>query len=277
MYHPLADFFARPAPFSRSTIKTLWTDDHISARMLDYHLDPENDVASRRPETIAKIIAWIDDMIGLKGKKVCDLGCGPGLYAQEMAKLGAEVSGLDFSERSLAHARQSTARQGLSITFAAADYLEDELPGGQDIVMLIYGDVCALSPDQRQALYAKIHAMLNPGGHFVFDVFSAPQFADRRETTEFARNFMDGFWSIRDYFGFVKTFLYDDTKLALDRYLIIEEDRTREIYNWLQYFTPEDVAAEMTQAGFKINSIVDAVTGQPWRGNASEFAVVARK
>ncbi len=48
MFEDLAALNERPAPFSVYTADILWTDPHISARMLDFHLDAEGDVASRR-------------------------------------------------------------------------------------------------------------------------------------------------------------------------------------------------------------------------------------
>ncbi len=87
---------------------------------------------------------------------------------------------------------------------------------------------------------------------------------------------MNGFWAEGDYFGFLNTFLYDDLKLALDRYLIVEPSRTREIFNWLQYFYPTGISEELTAAGFKVVDIVDALTGEPLQTAPREFVVIAR-
>jgi 2-polyprenyl-3-methyl-5-hydroxy-6-metoxy-1,4-benzoquinol methylase len=54
--------------------------------MLCNHLDPETALASRRAQTIERIVAWMDRKIGLSGKSVCDLGCGPGLYTARMTE-----------------------------------------------------------------------------------------------------------------------------------------------------------------------------------------------
>ena len=48
MFEDLAALNERPAPFSVYTADILWTDPHISARMLDFHLNAEGDLASRR-------------------------------------------------------------------------------------------------------------------------------------------------------------------------------------------------------------------------------------
>ncbi len=277
MYDRLVEQHRRPQPFGVYTAATLWTDDHISGRMLAHHLEADTDIASRKAATIDAIVAWIDRAVGLSGKRVTDLGCGPGLYATRMAARGADVTGIDFSKRSIAFAREAAAAAGLPIDYRHQDYLAGEFPAGQDLIVLIYGDLCALSPAQRQTLYGKVVGALKPGGVFICDVFSLAQYAEREETVSYGRRFMDGFWAAGDYFGFLNTFLYDELKLALDRYLIVEAERTREVFNWLQYFDPRELSEELAAAGLASEAIVDALTGGPWEDGSRMFAVVARR
>jgi SAM-dependent methyltransferase len=276
MYETLKRFHERPAPFSRYTTDILWTDPHISERMLRFHLDDSNDLASRRPAVIDGIVDWIDRHVGLAGKRVCDIGCGPGLYALRMARRGALVTGIDFSPRSVEYARRSAAAEGSSAAFVVGDYLKDEIPGGQDLVCLIYGDMCALSAEHRRAVTAKVRRALKPGGLFIFDLFSQEQFAERTEGESSARNLMDGFWSAADYFGFLKVFLYPEECVALDRYLIIQSAHSFEVFNWMRYYSPEAAHLEFEGNGFKIERLVDATTGGPWAPSARPFAVIAR-
>lgn len=277
MYKNLNDLLERPEPFSVYTATELWTDEYVSARMLEFHLDPACDLASRRPEAIDRIVDWIEGHIGLSGKAVCDLGCGPGLYTERMAMHGAHVTGVDFSPRSLNHARWSATAKRLPITYREADYLKDELPEQQSIVTLIYGDFCVLSPEQRRSLLTRIRAMLKPGGHLVFDVFSRPQFGQCAEEFKCERRLMNGFWAEGDYFGFQVTFVYPDQFVALDRYLIVEPTRTREIYNWMQYFTPDEIKSELAEAGFEVTQIFDLSSGGRWIERAAPFGVLAKK
>ena len=79
------------------------------------------------------------------------------------------------------------------------------------------------------------------------------------------------------YYEFLNTFKYTNAKVTRSKYTIIEADRTRTIYNWLQYFTPESLQKELEQAGFTMESCYADVAGSPFDGTASEFAVVARK
>ncbi len=277
MYRELANLLERPAPFSAYTAADLWTDDYVSARMLEHHLDPLSELASRKPAAIDRLVGWIESHIGLSGKTVCDLGCGPGLYTERMEMHGAKVTGVDFSPRSIVHARQSAAHKRLPITYVEADYLTDDLPREQNLVTLIYGDYCVLSPAQRRTLLQRIKTMLKPGGYLLLDVFSRPQFGELEEEFRCERRLMDGFWADGDYFGFKVMHLYPELHLALDRYLIVEPARTRRIYNWMQYFTPDDVTAELTEAGFAAGEIFDVTSGGRWIERAAPFAVLARK
>ena len=80
----------RPAPFSRYTAEALWTDDHTSARMLAFHLDATGDIASRNAAFIDRSVAWIVSRFAVgPHTAIADFGCGPGLYAQRLARHGA--------------------------------------------------------------------------------------------------------------------------------------------------------------------------------------------
>ena len=94
----------RPPPFSAYTAEELWTDPHIAEQMLSFHLDPDRDLASRNHDFIQESIRWLNERFDLAtGKRVLDLGCGPGLYANGLAALGVSVTGVDFSANSIRH------------------------------------------------------------------------------------------------------------------------------------------------------------------------------
>ncbi len=275
LYDQLAEIRSRPLPFSQMTIAALWTEPHIARQMLAFHLDPDIDAASRRHATIDNFVTWLDARLGLAGKSITDLGCGPGLYTERMAQRGAKVSGVDFSASSLAHARQSAGDRGLAITYIEGDYLTADLPEAQDIVTVIYGDFCALAPDQRRRLLARVRAMLAPGGRLVLDAYTPGQFAALSEGFEGGHNYQNGFWSPLDYFAFKQTHLWPDELISLERYLVATAERQFEIFNWMQYFTPASIEAELAEAGFAVEANVEFDTGQPWAGGATPLTVIA--
>lgn len=277
MFRELQAINARPAPFSRPATDALWTDPHISTMMLRAHLDGTNDQASRRTEVIEASVAWMSETFRLTtGSRILDLGCGPGLYANRLARTGASVTGIDFSARSIRHAR-AAAGDGLAVSYVNESYLGYQTEERFDLIVLIYCDYCALAPDQRRQLLGSISGWLAPGGSFLFDVHSAAAFAARREAAEYGPSFMDGFWSPGPYFGFFNTFKYDEARLTLDRYEIVEADRTRTFYNWLQYYDPETLAAELGRSGFEIHTRMADLAGATFSRDSFEFAVIARR
>lgn len=273
MYKDLKQLSERPPVFSVYTADTLWTEPHLAKMMLDTHLAQETALASRPTKAIDRVVSWMDDVIGLKGQSVCDLGCGPGLYAHRYAKLGAKVVGLDFSTNSIAYAQNHSSTTDASVSYRVANYLTDLLPEQQDLVTLIYCDLCALSPSQRQILLAKIRECLVPGGKLVFDVYSKTAFDRVTEGASFGRNLMNGFWTSSDYFAFQHTFRYERDAVSLDRFTIIEEHRTWDVFNWLQYFSPDDIRREVEAAGFSSIEFVDGFDLDPQ--DESTFGVVA--
>lgn len=277
MYEILKDLARRPAPFSRYTAKELWTRPHLARQMLQYHLDQETDLASRRQETIDEVVNWIDYQLELPRKHLCDLGCGPGLYASQFAACGAVVTGVDFSANSLEYAARQARNDGHEITYIEADYLEDELPTGFDIVTLIYTDYCVLSPGQRAALLGRIHGMLNPGGSLVMDVAGAGAFAGREEATLIEENMMGGFWAAGGYVGIQRTHVYPGQMLVLDRFLIVEPNEAWEIFNWFQHFTPDRLRAELEAAGFSIEQMAGDLAGAPLEKDSALIGVIAGK
>lgn len=104
-----------------------------------------------------------------QGEPVLDLGCGEGLVARGLAERGAEVTGVDGSERMLANARRQETAQPLGIDYRQLDArVLDGLPGER-----FAGVTANLSlndiPDLDAVLTA-VHRVLRPGGWFVFSV-----------------------------------------------------------------------------------------------------------
>ncbi|RYH10137.1 cyclopropane-fatty-acyl-phospholipid synthase family protein [Tropicimonas sp. IMCC6043] len=272
MFDILNDFTARPALFAGFDTAALWADPHVAQQMLKLHLAPEHGIASRRHAEIDAMCRWIDAEIGLAGTRLTDLGCGPGLYARRFHAAGTRVTGLDLSAPSLAHAREVACPEG---RFVEGDYLHDPLPEA-DVVTLIYGDVCAMPEAARHRLFGRVRETLPPGGRFVLDAFPPAGFDAREEGAEIGRRLGDGFWAAGDYVGLRATFLYPEALAALDRYLIVEPERQREVFAWLQYLAPARLAAELEACGFESGPARDAVTGAPWEGGERPYALVAR-
>jgi 2-polyprenyl-6-hydroxyphenyl methylase/3-demethylubiquinone-9 3-methyltransferase len=68
----------------------------------------------------------------LEGKSALDIGCGAGLLAEPLARLGARITGLDASPELIAAARDHAAAMGLTIDYRSGDV--QELEGQFDLI-----------------------------------------------------------------------------------------------------------------------------------------------
>jgi 2-polyprenyl-3-methyl-5-hydroxy-6-metoxy-1,4-benzoquinol methylase len=278
MFEELERINTRPKPFEFYTASDLWTDEHTSKQMLAFHLDENIDISSRNREFIDRSVDWISSHFNIgAGTKIADFGCGPGLYTTRLAQKQADVTGIDFSKRSIQCAQEAAAREKLSIHYINQNYLEFETDDRFHLVMMIFCDFCVLSPAQRKKMLGKFHTILEPGGSVLLDVYSLKTFEQREETATYETNLLDGFWSPNKYYGFLNTFKYEEEKVVLDKYTIVEQARTRTVYNWLQCFSLEALEREFVDCGFTIEEYYSDVAGSPFDSDAKEFAVVALK
>ena len=278
MFEELERINERPEPFQFYTASDLWTDEHTSKQMLSFHLNEAIDISSRNAEFINRSVEWIASEFNIgRNSRIADFGCGPGLYAAPLAKRGANVTGIDFSGRSIEYAKEVAAREQLNISYVKQNYLEFETEDRFDLVLMIMCDFCALSPTQRKGILSKFQRILKPSGSVLLDVYSLSAFEQKEEVATYEVNQLNGFWSPKKYYAFLNTFKYDEEKVVLDKYTIIELERTRTVYNWLQYFAPEDLEREFIEAGFSVKGLYSDVAGTPYDRKSSEFAVIANR
>jgi 2-polyprenyl-6-hydroxyphenyl methylase/3-demethylubiquinone-9 3-methyltransferase len=78
---------------------------------------------------------WQNDEHGLKplrGRRAADVGCGAGLLAEPLARLGARVTAVDAAEENIEAARRHAAGQGLEIDYRVGGV--EALDGRHDLV-----------------------------------------------------------------------------------------------------------------------------------------------
>ena len=278
MFKELQEINSRPTPFQFYTADELWANEHTSKQMLEYHLNESIDVSSRNQSFIEHSVEWIVSHFGVDNKtEIADFGCGPGFYTARLAERGATVTGIDFSKNSLKYAKQLASQKSLEINYIHANYLDLETVHRFDLITMIMCDFCALSPEQRKRMLSKFASFLKPAGSVLLDVYSLNSFVQKEESATYELNQLNKFWSPDDYYCFVNTFKYDQEKITLEKYTIIEKSQTRVVYNWLQYFSTETIRQEFEESGFKVEELYSDVAGTSYNLEATEIAIVAKK
>jgi 2-polyprenyl-6-hydroxyphenyl methylase/3-demethylubiquinone-9 3-methyltransferase len=116
-------------------------------------------------------LKWIDRQAPLAGKKVLDVGCGGGILAEAMAGLGAEVTGIDLSEKALKVARLHLHESGRSVDYqlASAEDFAAAHAGAFDVVTCMEMLEHVPEPASVVAACAKL---AKPGGWAFFSTLN---------------------------------------------------------------------------------------------------------
>lgn len=116
-------------------------------------------------------LKWIDKQVPLAGKKVLDVGCGGGILTEAMAGLGAEVTGIDLSEKALKIAKLHLYESGRSVDYqlVSAEDFAAQRAGEFDVVTCM--EMLEHVPDPASVV-AACSRLVKPGGWVFFSTLN---------------------------------------------------------------------------------------------------------
>lgn len=215
-----------------------WTELHVSSDFYDVE-----GFKSGRDTLDAVELEGVGDV---QGKSLLHLQCHFGLDTLSWARRGARVTGVDFSEKAVAHARRLARELTIEARFLCADVTDtasvlDQLGGDRfDVVFTSHGVLCWL-PDLRP--WARtIAGALKPGGTF-FLADSHPftsMFDDEMTEPELRFRY--------EYF--------DRAALRWEErgsYAVPDADFEGVSYSWQHPF--EEIVGSLTEAGLHLTSL----------------------
>ena len=256
----------------------MWTDEYISKQLLECHINPDNDMASRSNDKINLIIDWIESYANKKNMNILDLGCGPGLYAEKLAKNGHTVTGVDFSSNSIAYAKKEAYKNNSNLTYFCKNYLDIDFSETFDLVILIYLDFCVLKPNERKIVLDNVYRSLKDGGLFIFDVVNSKNIEEKvlKPSWEVCHK---GFWKDEPYIVLNYGYHYKESRVLLNQHIVITGDEKVETYHfWSTYYDYEDLHSLLKRNNFRnIKSYNNVLPGSDvWTGDNISFYVVQK-
>ena len=114
---------------------------------------------------------WINQHVSLAGKKVLDVGCGGGILAESMAKLGAQTKGIDLSKKALQVAELHSLESGVALDYEyiSAEDLANREAGQYDVVTCM--EMLEHVPDPMSIIQA-CSTLVKPEGHVFFSTLN---------------------------------------------------------------------------------------------------------
>ncbi len=273
----LFKYVKKPALYEKSSFN-FWDDLTISKHLLQAHLDPDIEAASRSHSFIEQSVEFIANQFPKSiYPTILDLGCGPGLYAQKLAKEGYQVTGVDFSKRSIAYAKQQAKMENLAINYKYLDYLTLDIENEFDVVLMIYCDYAVLSDGDRKRLLQLVSKALKKDGVFLFDVFTANEFNQRKVSRLWEYENEGGFWSEEPYLC-LEAFWEYDNDVKLEQYTIIKENNDIEVVrNWFKVFDLQTIENELIQQNFVVVNAFANVLGESINKESKTLCMLAKK
>ncbi len=116
-------------------------------------------------------LAWIEERAPLAGHAVLDVGCGGGILTEAMAEKGADVMGIDLSDKALKVAELHLLETRLPVRYEAVsvESLAERMPGMFDVVTCM--ELLEHVPDPASTV-AACSRLLKPGGHAFFSTIN---------------------------------------------------------------------------------------------------------
>ena len=116
-------------------------------------------------------LTWINSLHPLAGQRVLDVGCGGGILAESMARAGANVTGIDLAEKSLAVAKLHGLESGVQVDYRAVstEAFALEQPESFDLVCCM--EMLEHVPEPASVI-AACAQLAKPGGHVVFSTLN---------------------------------------------------------------------------------------------------------
>jgi 2-polyprenyl-6-hydroxyphenyl methylase/3-demethylubiquinone-9 3-methyltransferase len=185
---------------------------------------------SMNPARFGYIHRTLVDDLGLDVSRlaVLDVGCGGGFLAEEVARLGARVVGVDPSAASLDVARRHAARERLDITYRHGR--GEDIPCDDASVDVVLCCDVLEHVDLVGAVVREIARVLRPGGVFLFDTINRTA-ASRLVVIKLMQEWRWSSWVPRD------------------------------LHDWAKFITPDELRRELVTAGLTQHDLVGLVPG----------------
>jgi 2-polyprenyl-6-hydroxyphenyl methylase/3-demethylubiquinone-9 3-methyltransferase len=114
---------------------------------------------------------FIDDIAGVTGKAIIDVGCGGGILAESMAKRGGKVTGIDMGGAPLEVARLHALETGATVDYSQGTAEDFAAVNAATFDIVTCMEMLEHVPDIHSTIRA-CATLAKPGGHLFFSTIN---------------------------------------------------------------------------------------------------------
>ena len=214
--------------------------------------------------SVTEDVAFYVDL-GRRARRVLELGVGTGRIAVPTAATGAFVVGVDASEGMLAVARERAELAGVTLDLRLGDMRNPPVEGTFPLVTIPFRSLLHMENDSdRRAALRAVRRLLEPGGRFVFDVFTP----DEDDIAETDRRWLErepGIWERADW---------DERSRTLTLRLRTGDVEEELSLSWLSV---EEWKTLLDEEGYAVDVLYGWFDGRPWEGGEDSIWICSRR
>ncbi|MGG0156931.1 class I SAM-dependent methyltransferase [Bacillus velezensis] len=273
----LLELAKNPEPFEEGT-QEVWLDPDRAELVLKSHFDENIPGGSKGSSFVDKTVDFITKIAPVEcNNKIIDLGCGPGLYSQNLALKGYNVTGVDYNKKSIDYAISEADKMNLQIDYKIEDITNLEIESEFDVALLIYQIYGVFSPTNRRKILNNIYRGLKPGGLVLLDVLSEKSYEKFEENLMWFLSKKDSLISDKEHLTLYAAIKYPDNVTLAKNVLVFDDGKLVNYNYWNQHFSIENLEKEVNEAGFNLEKVYADVNGEEYKNNGEFFAAVLKK
>jgi SAM-dependent methyltransferase len=225
----------------------------------------------RDEDTLAQV-AFIERELALEpGAQIVDLGCGHGRHANELARRGHRVLGVDLVPGFLEVARaEASQHDGLTVEYALGDVRQLVASGASfDHALCLFDAFGFLEDDGNEAFLRGAHAALHPGGSLLLDV---------RSRDWVVKNILPVTVLDKGEDLMVDRHMFDvATGRLVDRRTYVRGGRARTVTFSIRLYTLSELTALLRAVGFAVERTWGGWDGAPVHLARNRMLLLARR